>query len=110
MATHPGWIACPVDTLVWVVLLRVDPTVVNDELEGVVHEAPVATCIVGPVAVHKLLLRERDQLAGDNLIDALNSCDRRERPAASWYTSRAVDNYIIVIDANLYYIYCKATL
>ena len=65
-----------------IVGLGSDPSVPLDVLERVVHEATVAALVVDVVAVHELLLRQRHQLPGPDLVYALHSRDGRERPAA----------------------------
>ena len=83
-STDPRKVAYSIGCRVRIVLLRVDSTIVNDELESVVHEATIATGIVGSVAVHQLLLGEGDELAGDDLVDSLHCSYGGEGPATSW--------------------------
>lgn len=47
-------------------------TVLLDELESVIHETTVAA-LVDLVAVHELLLRKRDELAGLEEVGTLDS-------------------------------------
>lgn len=49
-------------SLVLVVLLSVNTTVLNDEGEGEVHEAAMAAMVLSSVTVHQLLLAQGHQL------------------------------------------------
>jgi hypothetical protein len=62
--------------------LRADAAVLDDPLEGIVHQAAVATLVArGAGAVHQLLLGQRHELAGGDLVDALHGAGGGERPA-----------------------------
>lgn len=75
LGTDSVRVASSVDSSVGVVFFGVYASIVDDELERVVHEAPAAPGIVRPVAVDKLLLGQRDQLASHNLVYALHGSD-----------------------------------
>ena len=81
MRSDPFGVAGAVDAAVRVVFLGVDAAVVDNEFEGVVHEAAIAAGVVGPVAVDEFLLRKLDQFAGGDLVYAFHRRHRRERPA-----------------------------
>jgi hypothetical protein len=69
---------------VWVVLLSVETTVLDNVLEGVVHETTVATHVAeGAGAVNELLLREGDELAGGDGVGTLDGTGGGERPAGT---------------------------
>ena len=75
-------LARAVGSLVGVRLLSAQTTVVDDVLEGVVHEATVAALVaVAAGAVNELLLGERHQLAGGDLSDTLDGAGGGESPA-----------------------------
>lgn len=50
-------VARPIAGPVRVIGVGVDAAVVDDELEGIVHESAVATLVVGIVTLHEFLLR-----------------------------------------------------
>ncbi len=80
-------LARTVSSLVRVCLLSAQTTVVDDVLEGVVHQATVAALVaVAAGAVHQLLLGERHQLAGLDLGDTLDRAGGGESPAGSALT------------------------
>mmetsp|Transcript_29110 Transcript_29110/g.48858 ORF Transcript_29110/g.48858 Transcript_29110/m.48858 type:complete len:265 (-) Transcript_29110:571-1365(-) len=66
---------------VGVVPLRIQTTVGDDEVKGVVHESAVAAVVLRRVAVHQLLLGELQQFASLDRVDALGRARRREGPA-----------------------------
>ena len=69
---------------VGVVRLARDALVLDDVLEGVVHQAAVAALVaLGARAVDELLLRDRRQLARRDEGDALDGARRGEGPAAA---------------------------
>jgi hypothetical protein len=61
--------------------LRIQTTVSDDEVKGVVHESAVAAVVLRSVAVHQLLLGELQQFASLDRVDALGGARRREGPA-----------------------------
>lgn len=75
-------VARAISSSVGVIVLGVDAAIVDDEVEGVVHEAAIAALVVGRVAVHQLLLRQAYQLPRHDLVYALHCSNSRERPAA----------------------------
>ena len=65
-----------------VVGLRVDSLVLDDVLEGKVHETALARVVaLGNRAVHELLLRQRGERASRDRDGTLSRSSRRERPA-----------------------------
>ena len=66
-----------------VVSLGTETTIGLDPLEGIVHEATVASVVTkeGRVARHKLLLREGLEVVVGDLVDTLKGTSGRERPA-----------------------------
>jgi len=67
---------------VGVVSLGGDTVVLDDVLEGVVHQTTVAALVaLSSRAVNELLLRERDELASGNSVGTLDGASRGERPA-----------------------------
>ena len=84
VAAPLGDVALAVAGGVGVVLVSVDAAVADDEGERVVHHAAVAPAVLTVLgAVHQLLLRQRHQLAGHDLVDPFHRAHRRERPAAT---------------------------
>ena len=77
-------------TGVGVVLLELDAAVVLHELKGVVHEAPLAALVAVLVAVYEVLLRQRQQAARLQRVDALDGAGRGERPARAALAGRSV--------------------
>jgi len=65
-----------------VVILRAKTTILHDPLEGIVHETTVAA-LINLVAVHKLLLRERNELTSFKVVGTLESTSGGEGPAAT---------------------------
>eukprot|EP00959_Pyramimonas_sp_CCMP1952_P015960 337417-Pyramimonas_sp.AAC.2 len=63
--------------------LRVQPAVLDDEVEGVVHQTALAPVVERSVTVHQLLLGECLQLARLDGMDALGGARGRERPAGA---------------------------
>ena len=72
--TYQGGVTLAISAGIRVVALGGNAAVVDDELEGVVHEAAVAARVVGGVAVDELLLRERHQFARHYLVYAFHCC------------------------------------
>ena len=85
MSTDPVGITGGVSSEVGVVGLGVNATVVDDELESVLHLPAVAAAVLG-VAVNDLLLRQRHEVACHDLVDPLDGCHCRERPASTCNT------------------------
>jgi hypothetical protein len=71
---YPVDITPSVRALVRVILLGVDSAIVDDELKCIVHQTSIAPLIVRSVTVDKLLFRQGDQVACNNLVDAFHSC------------------------------------
>ena len=77
-------LAGAVDALVGIDGLGGDAIVVDDVLEGVVHEAAVAALVaLGARAVDQLLLRETDQRLVGQKMRAFNGAGGRESPAGA---------------------------
>jgi len=79
-------LASSLDTLVRVRRFGAD-AVLDDVLEGIVHETAIASLVaIGRGAVHELLLRERDQGAGRDGVGALDGASGGEGPARAALT------------------------
>lgn len=70
-------------TLVLVILLSVNATVLDDKGKGKVHEATMAAMVLGAIAVHQLLLTQGHQLLGFNSVDAFNGACGGKSPAGA---------------------------
>jgi len=88
-------VTAPLLSKIRIVRLGSDPSVPLDVLERIVHEATVAALVVDVVAVHELLLRQRHQLPGPDLVYALHSRDGRERPAAP-FNNKYIHTLLVV--------------
>ena len=64
-------------------LVARERTILNDKVEGKVHETALAAMVTRDVTVHQLLLAERDQLVRVDLVDALNRSCRGKGPAGA---------------------------
>ena len=79
-----GLLAGAVDALVGIDRLSRDPVIVDDVLEGVVHEAAVAALVaLGARAVNELLFRETDQRLVGQKVRAFNGSGSGESPAGA---------------------------
>jgi hypothetical protein len=77
-------LACAISAGVGVCRLSADTLVVNDVLEGIVHQTAVATLVaLSAGAVNELLLGERHEGAGLDEVDTLNRAGGGERPAGA---------------------------
>lgn len=76
-------IASAIFRYIWVVLFCVNATVIDYELESVVHEATVAPIILSLVTINKLLLGQVLKLASDDSIDAFNGTSGGKCPAGT---------------------------
>lgn len=81
LGTNSVWVASAIDGLIRVVFFSIYASVVDDELERIVHETTIAALVVRPVTIDELLLGQRDQVPRDNLVDTLHSSNCRECPA-----------------------------
>jgi len=76
--------ALSLDTLIRVAGLGVNTTVLDDVLEGVVHQTTIATIVsVAARAISQVLFRERDKVSSGDLVDTLNGTSGRESPAVT---------------------------
>mmetsp|Transcript_29073 Transcript_29073/g.86083 ORF Transcript_29073/g.86083 Transcript_29073/m.86083 type:complete len:204 (-) Transcript_29073:246-857(-) len=66
---------------VGIILLSINPTIADDELERIVHEATATALVLKSVALHELLLAERGELLRPDGVDALDRAGGRESPA-----------------------------
>ena len=66
-----------------VVVFSVEAAAGSNVGEGVVHDAAIASAVVGCVAVDELLLRECCEVSCNDLVDSLDCCYCRECPAAT---------------------------
>lgn len=66
-----------------VVLLSVDAAIVNDKLEGKVHEAAVAAVVALTIAINQHLFTQRRQGASGNCACTLHGAGGAERPAGA---------------------------
>lgn len=55
--TDPVGVTCGIISFVRIVLFTVNATIVNDELESIVHQTSIASFIIGFITVYQLLLR-----------------------------------------------------
>jgi hypothetical protein len=79
--SYPTFITASICALVWVVRLWVNPTILDNELKCIIHETTIAALILSLVTVHQFLLRKRDQVICDYLIDSLHGPNCWEGPA-----------------------------
>jgi hypothetical protein len=79
--SYPAFITASICALVWVVRLWVNPTILDNELKCIIHETTIAALIPFLVTVHQFLLRKRDQVICDYLIDSLDGPNCWEGPA-----------------------------
>lgn len=58
LEAYPVSITCTLVTTVRVIRLGINATIVDDELEGIVHKPSIASLVVGFITIHKFLLRQ----------------------------------------------------
>lgn len=74
-------VAFLVFSVVRVIFLRVQTTILDNKLEGVVHKSSFAALVVALVAVHKLLLTEAHNFSGFDVVYSLYGTGGRKGPA-----------------------------
>lgn len=76
--------ALSLDGLIGVAGLSVNSTVLDDVLEGIVHQTTIASIVsIAGGAVHQVLLGEGDKVSSGNLVDTLSGSSGGEGPAVT---------------------------
>lgn len=78
---YPVRVTWTISSMVRVIFLSINATIVDDELESVVHKTSIASLVVWSITIHQFLLWQRDQLTGHNLVYPFHCTNGWERPA-----------------------------